>query len=61
MPAVSSVTFYFYSALISMTVSLLLWTLYLKIKMLYGGFKINKLTFTPMHWATFALLSKLTS
>ena len=45
--------------MIALTVCLIAWMGYLRIKMFYGNYKVNKLTFRPFQWAAFALVFKV--
>ena len=50
---------YFEGFAISMLLCLLLWELYIYLRLWYGKYQVNKLTFKPMIWALLAILTML--
>jgi hypothetical protein len=58
LPAVENNVITFYSGTMAVTLCLLGWMGFLRVKMFYGNYKINKLTFQPFKWAAFALSCK---
>lgn len=58
LPALENKDMTFYSGAIAVTICLLGWNAFLRVKMFYGNQKINKLTFRPLNWAAFALSFK---
>ncbi len=58
LPPIDEAESYLYSTLIAINISMLVWSLYIVIKMFYGKYKINKLTFKPLKWVVFGITFK---
>jgi len=54
-----TVAFYSLGFLVAIPTLLLLWELFIWLKLYYGDFRVNKLTFHSLKWALALLLSNL--